>query len=42
LEGTGQLDAGDAVRFTGTGGQRITALADAELLVWQMHANLAG
>jgi redox-sensitive bicupin YhaK (pirin superfamily) len=42
LEGVGSLGAGDAVRFSGTGGHRITALADAELLVWQMHANLAG
>lgn len=42
LEGVGLLQAGDAVRFTGTGGQRITAVTAAELLVWQMHAALAG
>jgi redox-sensitive bicupin YhaK (pirin superfamily) len=42
LEGTGTLGTGDAVRFTATGGQRITASEDAEILVWEMHAGLAG
>lgn len=42
LEGAGRLGAGDAVRFTATGGQRVTALEPAELLVWEMHAALAG
>ncbi len=42
LEGTGSLGTGDAVRFTATGGQRITASEDAEILVWEMHAGLAG
>jgi quercetin 2,3-dioxygenase len=42
LEGTGTLGTGDAVRFTATGGQRITASEDAEVLVWEMHAGLAG
>lgn len=41
LEGTGGLGAGDAVRLTATGGQRVTATDDAELLVWEMHAGLA-
>ena len=40
LEGAGRLRAGDAVRFTATGGQRVTALEPAELLVWEMHAEL--
>jgi redox-sensitive bicupin YhaK (pirin superfamily) len=40
LEGAGELQAGDAVRFTGTGGQRVSALEPAELLVWEMHAGL--
>ncbi|GGQ79537.1 pirin family protein [Couchioplanes azureus] len=40
LEGTGVLGAGDAVRFTATGGQRITATEPAEILVWEMHADL--
>ncbi len=31
---------GDAVRFTGTGGQRVTAVEPAEILVWEMHAHL--
>ncbi|WP_240724203.1 pirin-like bicupin family protein [Frankia sp. B2] len=37
LEGTGVLRAGDAVRFTATGGQRVSASAPAEILVWEMH-----
>jgi redox-sensitive bicupin YhaK (pirin superfamily) len=41
LEGAGTLVAGDAVRFTGTGGQKVTALEPAEILVWEMHAALA-
>ena len=42
LEGAGVLAAGDAVRFTATGGQRVTAVAGAaEVLVWEMHATLA-
>jgi redox-sensitive bicupin YhaK (pirin superfamily) len=38
LEGAGQLDEGDAVRFTATGGQRVTAIDSSEILVWEMHA----
>jgi hypothetical protein len=38
LEGAGLLHEGDAVRFTGTGGQTLTAVDDAEVLVWEMHA----
>ena len=41
LEGAGRLDAGDAVRFTATGGQRVTAIEPAEILVWEMHATVA-
>ena len=41
LEGAGALNSGDAVRFTATGGQRITAVEPAEILVWEMHAALA-
>jgi hypothetical protein len=41
LEGAGELSAGDAVRFTATGGQRVTAVEPAEILVWEMHATLA-
>lgn len=40
LEDTGPLTAGDAVRFTATGGQRVTAVEPAELLVWEMHATI--
>ena len=42
LEGAGALGTGDAVRFTRTGGQRVTALEAAEVLVWEMHATVAG
>jgi redox-sensitive bicupin YhaK (pirin superfamily) len=40
LEGSGPLAEGDAVRFTGTGGQRVTAIEPAEILVWEMHADI--
>jgi redox-sensitive bicupin YhaK (pirin superfamily) len=42
LEGAGELSEGDAVRFTATGGQRVTATTPAEILVWEMHAALGG
>src|SRR5262245_49047928 len=41
LEGAGTLAEGDAVRFTATGGQHITATEPAEILVWEMHATIA-
>jgi redox-sensitive bicupin YhaK (pirin superfamily) len=41
LEGAGPLNEGDAVRFTASGGQRVTATEPAEILVWEMHAGLA-
>ncbi|MDQ1695598.1 MAG: quercetin 2,3-dioxygenase [Frankiaceae bacterium] len=41
LEGAGNLAEGDAVRFTATGGQQVTATTPAEILVWEMHAALA-
>ena len=41
LEGAGNLDTGDAVRFTATGGQKVTATEPAEILVWEMHATIA-
>src|SRR4051794_600220 len=41
LEGAGELTAGDAVRFTATGGQRLTSTDPAEILVWEMHATVA-
>ncbi|HET9076861.1 MAG TPA: pirin family protein [Acidimicrobiales bacterium] len=40
LEGAGPLGQGDAVRFTATGGQRVTATTAAEILVWEMHATV--
>ena len=42
LEGTGALAEGDAVRFTATGGQQVTATEPAEILLWEMHATLTG
>jgi redox-sensitive bicupin YhaK (pirin superfamily) len=42
LEGAGSLTTGDAVRFTATGGQKVTATEPAEILVWEMHAALTG
>lgn len=41
LEGVGPLLEGDAVRFTAAGGQRLTAGQSAEILIWEMHAELA-
>jgi redox-sensitive bicupin YhaK (pirin superfamily) len=41
LEGAGPLVTGDAVRFTATGGQKVTATEPAEILVWEMHAAIA-
>lgn len=41
LEGAGALAEGDAVRFSATGGQRVTASQSAEILVWEMHAGVA-
>ena len=42
LEDTGTLHDGDAARFTNAGGLRLTATAPSEILVWEMHADLAG
>jgi hypothetical protein len=36
----GEPAGGDAVRFTGTGGQRVAASEPAEVLMWEMHATL--
>jgi quercetin 2,3-dioxygenase len=40
LEGAGRLDEGDAVRLTGAGERTVTAVDDAELLIWEMHASI--
>jgi hypothetical protein len=42
LEDAGTLHEGDAVRFTASGGECVTATKPAELLVWEMHADLSG
>jgi quercetin 2,3-dioxygenase len=41
LESAGALGAGDAVRFTDTGGQQVRATSASEILVWEMHAGFA-
>ncbi|MGH3183350.1 MAG: pirin family protein [Streptosporangiaceae bacterium] len=42
LEGAGPLAAGDAARLTANGGQQVSAAEPAEILVWEMHAAVAG
>lgn len=42
IEEVGMLYEGDAVRLTDEGGRRISASTDAEVLIWEMHASLAG
>jgi hypothetical protein len=42
LEDGGPLRSGDAARLTDSGARRLTADAPAEILVWEMHAGLAG
>lgn len=42
VEGVGAVHTGDAVRFSATGGQQVTATAPAEILLWEMHAALGG
>lgn len=40
MEGVGTLHEGDAVRLTGSGGQRVSSVAGAEIIVWEMHATI--
>jgi redox-sensitive bicupin YhaK (pirin superfamily) len=42
VEGAGDLDEGDAVRFTDADGRRVTASGPSELLIWEMHGRLGG
>jgi quercetin 2,3-dioxygenase len=42
LEGAGQLDEGDAARLAVAGGPTVTATAPAEVLVWQLPAEVTG
>jgi redox-sensitive bicupin YhaK (pirin superfamily) len=42
LEGAGELDEGDAVRFSDADGRRVTAEDPSEILIWEMHAKLGG
>ena len=39
-EGIGELQEGDAVRFTDADGRRVTASGQSELLIWEMNAKL--
>ena len=40
LEGTGDIEQGDAVRLTDADGRRLTAVEPAEVLIWEMHTKL--
>ncbi|WP_068270311.1 pirin family protein [Aldersonia kunmingensis] len=40
MEGAGPLYAGDAVRLSNSGGQRVSSVEPAEILIWEMHARL--
>ena len=40
LEAAGELEAGDAVRFTDAEGRRLAAVEPSEVLIWEMHAKL--
>ena len=42
MEGVGRMYAGDAVRLSNSGGQRVVSDVGAEILVWEMHARLSG
>ncbi|MGL4305111.1 MAG: pirin family protein [Mycobacteriaceae bacterium] len=42
METVGQLNAGDAVRLTNSGGQNFTADSSTEVLIWEMHVGLHG
>jgi quercetin 2,3-dioxygenase len=42
VEALGAVHTGDAVRFTATGGQQVTATEPAEILLWEMHAAIRG
>jgi redox-sensitive bicupin YhaK (pirin superfamily) len=42
LDGAGRLAEGDAARLTAVGARRVTPLRAAEVLVWEMHADLHG
>jgi quercetin 2,3-dioxygenase len=42
LEGTGQLDNGDAVRLKDAAAQRVKATTRSEVLVWEMHPDIDG
>ncbi|MDT2004719.1 pirin family protein [Rhodococcus opacus] len=42
MEGVGILAEGDAVRLSGGGGQQLTTDTGAEIIVWEMHATIAG
>ncbi|AYY15561.1 pirin family protein [Actinobacteria bacterium YIM 96077] len=40
VEEIGELGEGDAVRITDEGGRRISATRDAEIIAWEMHADV--
>ena len=42
VEGVGDLEQGDAVRFIDADGRRLTTSEPTELLIWEMHRQLGG
>jgi quercetin 2,3-dioxygenase len=42
VEGLGDLEEGDAVRFTDADSRRLTAEEPSEVLIWEMHTRLGG
>jgi len=42
VEAVGDVHTGNAVRFTATGGQQVTATEPAEILLWEMHTTIGG
>jgi redox-sensitive bicupin YhaK (pirin superfamily) len=42
VEALGAVHTGDAVRFTATDEQQVTATEPTEILLWEMHATIAG
>jgi len=40
VEGLGEVDEGDAVRFDDSDGRRVTAQDPSEVLIWEMHGTL--
>jgi len=42
VEGVGELDEGEAIRFSDADGRRVTANDPSEVLIWEMYTKLGG